>query len=83
LPDNLSVEEATAHALETWNREPLFHISSPKKNWKSSNHRWHHDYINIKDFPKCWLGFNITVEVEAKAKELAVKKLWSQLSDKR
>ncbi len=79
LPDNLTVEEATIRALKTWNREPLFHISSPKEGWGNHNSRWHHDYINIKDFPKCWQGLNITVEVEAKAKELAVKVLWRQL----
>ncbi len=79
LPDNLTIEQATAKALKTWKREPLFHISSPKEKGQSPNPRWHHDYINIKDFPKCWRGLNITVEVEAKAKELAVKKLWRQL----
>ncbi len=81
LPDNLSVKEVTAEALKTWNREPLFHISSPKETWASNNPRWHHDYINIKDFPDCWQNLNITVEVEAKAKELAVKKLWGQLQN--
>ncbi len=81
LLDNLTVEEATAQALKTWDREPLFHISSPKENWQSDNPRWHHDYININDFPKCWLGLSITVEVEAKVKELAVKKLWRQLKE--
>ncbi|MBP9853956.1 MAG: UV DNA damage repair endonuclease UvsE [Candidatus Omnitrophica bacterium] len=79
LPDNLTIEETTTRALKTWNREPLFHISSPKENWQSDNPRWHHDYIDIKDFPECWRGLNITLEVEAKAKELAVKKLWGQL----
>ena len=29
LPDTLSIEAATQASLETWNREPLFHISSP------------------------------------------------------
>ncbi|MDA1164414.1 MAG: UV DNA damage repair endonuclease UvsE, partial [Planctomycetota bacterium] len=28
-PDDLSIEEATEQALATWDREPLFHISSP------------------------------------------------------
>ncbi len=79
LPDHLTVEQATAIALKTWDREPLFHISSPKENWTSSNPRWHHDYININDFPESWRSLNITVEVEAKAKEMAVKKLWQQL----
>jgi UV DNA damage endonuclease len=79
LPDKLSVEKVTLMALKTWNREPLFHISSPKYGWKSSKPKLHHDYIDINDFPKCWRSLNITVEVEAKAKELAVKKLSDQL----
>ncbi|MBW2518544.1 MAG: UV DNA damage repair endonuclease UvsE [Deltaproteobacteria bacterium] len=74
-PDGMRVEDTTAKALDTWNREPLFHISSPLDGWKTKNARRHHDYINIKDFPKLWLDLNITVEVEAKAKELAVMKL--------
>lgn len=79
LPDGLSIKKVTDLALATWDREPLFHVSSPKYGWDKSRARWHHDYINIKDFPKEWLGLNITVEVEAKAKELAVKKLYHQL----
>jgi hypothetical protein len=39
----------------------------------------HHDYIDVKDFPKCWSDLHLTVEVEAKAKELAVLKLASEL----
>jgi UV DNA damage endonuclease len=78
--DQLSVEHVTEMALKTWNREPLFHISSPKFGWKSSKPAPHHEYINQNDFPLCWRGLNITVEVEAKAKELAVKKLLHQLS---
>jgi UV DNA damage endonuclease len=80
LPDGLSVEHVTEAALATWDREPLFHISSPKFGWKSSRPTLHHDFIDIHDFPECWHGLSITVEVEAKAKEAAVKKLASQLS---
>lgn len=79
-PDVMNVEEATQAALATWNREPLFHISSPKEGWKGPNNNRHHDYIDVEDFPRCWLGLNITVEVEAKAKELAVKKLYQFLN---
>ena len=79
LKDSLSVEHVTQEALATWNREPLFHVSSPKFGWESSKPSPHHDFIDIHDFPECWRGLSITVEVEAKAKELAVKKLHSQL----
>ncbi|MDX1708514.1 MAG: hypothetical protein R3274_07935, partial [Desulfobacterales bacterium] len=82
LPDGNGVETTTEQALETWDREPLFHISSPLGGWKAKNVRRHHDYINIKDFPKNWLALPITVEVEAKAKELAILKLTKDLRRK-
>lgn len=75
LPDGLSVEEATAAAQATWNREPLFHLSSPKNGWGTGDPKPHHDYIDPADFPACWHGFDLTVEVEAKAKELAISRL--------
>jgi hypothetical protein len=74
-PDGMSEEEATRQALTTWDREPLFHISSPREGWNGPKPHRHHDYINIRDFPGCWQGIDVTVKVEAKAKELAVKKL--------
>jgi UV DNA damage endonuclease len=80
LKDSLSVEQVTQEALATWNREPLFHVSSPKFGWGSSKPNHHHDFIDIHDFPECWRGLSITVEVEAKAKESAIRKLTSQLS---
>ncbi len=79
LKDGLSVEHVTEAALKTWNREPLFHVSSPKFGWDSSKPNPHHDFIDIHDFPECWRGLSVTVEVEAKAKEVAIKKLTSQL----
>jgi UV DNA damage endonuclease len=75
LPDDHNVAETTQRALKTWNREPLFHISSPLRPWGNGNPRNHHDYIDPEDFPEFWLNLDITVEVEAKAKELAVLKL--------
>jgi UV DNA damage endonuclease len=78
--DELSVEEATEQAIATWKREPMFHISSPMEGWKGPKPRRHHDFINVTDFPECWRDLTLTVEVEAKAKEVAVLKLKKQLS---
>jgi UV DNA damage endonuclease len=78
--DGLTVEAATDLAVVTWNREPLFHISSPLDGWKGPFPARHHDFIDLKDFPKCWRRLEITVEIEAKAKELAVLKLKKQLA---
>ncbi len=80
LPDGLSVEDATQQALATWNREPLFHLSSPLGGWHSGTPRSHDDYIDPADMPACWRDLQITVEVEAKAKELAVKKLMQHMT---
>ena len=79
LPDGSSVEATTELAISTWNREPLFHLSSPKYGWDSGKPGNHHDFIDADDFPSCWTNLDITVEVEAKAKELAVLKLMQDL----
>jgi UV DNA damage endonuclease len=80
LPDSFTIEEATARALQTWNREPLFHVSSPKEGWTAKNLYRHAEYINPTDIPSCWAPIDpLTIEVEAKAKELAVIKLCSHL----
>jgi UV DNA damage endonuclease len=79
LPDGLSVAEATARARKTWKTEPLFHLSSPLEGWNGPKPERHHDYIDPADFPREWLGWPLTVEVEAKAKELAVLRLRDDL----
>jgi UV DNA damage endonuclease len=79
LPDGLSVAQATAAALDTWRREPLFHLSSPINGWDGKDCRSHHDFIDLADFPSEWRKLNLTVEVEAKAKELAVLRLAREL----
>jgi UV DNA damage endonuclease len=79
-PDGLTVEQATEAARATWKkREPLFHLSSPLEGWSGPKPERHHDYIDPKDFPAAWRGWSLTVEVEAKAKELAVARLRSDL----
>lgn len=82
LPDGMSVEAATERAIATWDREPLFHLSSPLEGWSGTNPERHHDYISPVDFPEGWRSLPITVEVEAKAKELAVLKLLAWLRQK-
>lgn len=83
LPDALTVEEATATALTTWNREPLFHISSPRHGWNGGNVRQHADFINLNDVPEMWREIDpLTIEVEAKSKELAVAQLTERLIER-
>lgn len=84
LPDGFSEEEATERVVSLWHsldREPYFHISSPKHGWNSKTPRVHADYIDPADFPPCWQGLTATVDVEAKAKELAVLKLQNDLRE--
>ncbi|OIP45320.1 MAG: UV damage repair endonuclease UvsE [Desulfobacterales bacterium CG2_30_60_27] len=83
-PDGLSVAEATSLVIPTWEkvgREPYFHVSSPRHPWGSGPPRPHADYIDPTDFPECWKDLRATVDVEAKAKELAVFRLQDMLSD--
>ncbi len=77
--DSLDIPSAAKLAADTWNREPVFHVSSPRDGWRASNPRPHHDYINLRDFPACFEQMHCTVEVEAKRKELAVLKLQKAL----
>lgn len=79
LPDGMSIEEATQAAIGTWNREPLFHLSSPVQGWSGPHPERHHDLIDVRDFPDCWRHLAVTVEVEAKGKEVAVRQLREQL----
>jgi len=85
-PDGLSVEEATRLAGETWRRvgrEQYCHLSSPKAGWGSGNPKPHADYIDLADVPECWRGREMTVDVEAKAKERAVVRLMEYLGRER
>ena len=77
-PDGLSVEEATGLAGGTWQRqrkELYCHLSSPKAGWGGGNPKPHADYISPEDMPACWRELTMTVDIEAKAKELAVIQL--------
>jgi len=78
-PDGLSIDQATAICIQTWKRlkkEPYFHISSPKNGWNNEDPKNHNDYISITDFPREWFYVGpFTLDIEAKAKELAIQKL--------
>jgi len=66
------VQSYISRIKQTWNnRRPICHISSPK-GWNDVISA-HDDYVSIKDYNmwKQWL-VDFDVEVEAKAKELAV-----------
>jgi UV DNA damage endonuclease len=81
-PDGLSVEKATTLAENSWRdvgQELYCHISSPRNGWQGDNPKPHADYIDPADFPACWLVRKMTVDVEAKAKELAVIALMDQM----
>lgn len=78
-PDGLTIKDATAAAIATWEkREPYFHLSSPKHGWDGAPQP-HADFIDIADFPAEWKSLPISIDVEAKAKELAVLKLQREL----
>jgi UV DNA damage endonuclease len=78
------VAEATARAAATWGeREPYFHLSSPREGWGAGDPRPHADYIDPADVPCEWLGMDVTVDVEAKAKERAVVAVMTEAAPRR
>jgi len=88
LTDRLSVERATELAVATWagrtdGRRPLFHLSSPLEGWDGPKPNRHHDYITLSDFPAGWRDLDLTIDVEAKKKELAVLQLRTALESER
>jgi len=71
-PQDQTMEEALKLALSTWNVKPLTHMSSSKKiEDEKSVQTAHADYIyeSIQTF-----GEDFDIEIEAKAKDLAVLK---------
>ena len=81
-PDGLTVAAATEACMRSWRRlgrEPYFHLSSPKHSWNGKPGP-HADFIDIADFPAEWYGLDATIDVEAKAKELALLQLRKELS---
>lgn len=83
-PDGLSTEEATELAAATWSgtgREQYCHVSSPRDGWGAKNVKPHADYIDLDDFPVCWSERSMTLDIEAKAKELAVLRIMGELKN--
>jgi len=83
--DGVGAEETTARAVATWGeREPSFHVSSPRAGWGAGDPRPHADHVDPADFPAAWLEHaargSLTVDVEAKAKERAVLALREALA---
>lgn len=71
-PKDQTMEEAISLALSTWKTRPLTHMSSSKRIEDESKKKTAHaDYIyeEIKTF-----GYDFDIEIEAKAKDLAVIK---------
>ena len=58
LPDGLSESEVTERAMNTWLREPLFHVSSPVNGWDGAKPCSHHDFIDPSDLPGLWLDLD-------------------------
>ncbi len=88
-PDELTIKDATNKCCDLakeLNKTPHFHLSSPLEPWtkEKGKHRNHADFIDIDDFPSYWLKIktDYIVDIEAKAKELAVIKLYNQLKQK-
>jgi UV DNA damage repair endonuclease len=64
----LSFDDAFKSAILTWkNTSPVFHHSEGKS---KTDDRAHSDYI--KHIPKIFSQYNVDIEVEAKAKNLAI-----------
>ena len=74
--DSLTVQEATNASIQTWEAagrgEAYFHLSSPKNGWQGNDPKPHAEMIAMSDFPEEWIGLDVTIDIEAKAKELAV-----------
>ena len=70
-------------SLYTWHCRkipPHVHLSSPQLPWGvPGDHRPHADWIDPTDFPECWRGMKLTVDVEAKKKETAIAALRNAL----
>ncbi|MCT4552920.1 MAG: UV DNA damage repair endonuclease UvsE [Alphaproteobacteria bacterium] len=78
-PKDGNEKEYFKWAKETWKNYDYqrIHISTPRDGYTTqSKSRPHHDFINKNEFPDWILKIkNLHVDIEAKAKEIAIKKL--------
>ena len=83
-PADGTEEEYFEWARETWKNYNYMrmHISTPKDGYTSiAKSRPHHDFIDINDLPKWLLDKDfLHLDIEAKAKETAIKKLMEQIN---
>ena len=81
--DRLTVAEATDASIQIWKEarrsEAYFHLSSPKNGWQGKDPRPHAEMIDMSDFPGEWADLDVTIDIEAKAKELAVINVMNNL----
>ena len=81
LPDGLSVAEATQLMMKSWgDREPYAHLSSPRDGWDVRDRKPHAGFIDPADLPAEWAGLRMTVDVEAKEKDRAIRALMADLA---
>ncbi len=79
-------EEATRVTVGAWERlerEPYSHLPSPAHGWQGKTPRMHADYADVNDLPEVWKTLSASIDVEARAKELAVMKLMRDLDGAR
>lgn len=76
--NGLAEEEVSRLAGVTWQwlgREKYCHLSSPRACCNCGDPKPHADYIDPADIPTCWEVRQMTFDIAAKAKQLAVIRL--------
>lgn len=83
--DSLTVQQATNASIATWEAsgrgQAYFHLSSPKNGWQGNDPKPHAEMIDMRDFPAEWRDLDVTIDIEAKAKELAVIDVMKNLQE--
>ncbi len=80
-----TLEEEFLLARETWKgrKWQRLHISSPKNGFENiKDSRAHADFIDVQHLPKFLFSYdNLIIDVEAKAKEVAVLRLYEEIKN--